>query len=139
VTTVSHSGSGAGSVDRFCHDPLTHSSLQHGSCPTCRHVFLDIRPPSESDDESSDGGEYIPTEHDDDFDDLDDEAFVATDEFSDAVDFEVEDMELDPSHEWDNEDQDIDEDGLEWATTDEGLSSSGGIDDDAWGEYCEHE
>ncbi|KAF9263454.1 hypothetical protein L218DRAFT_959004 [Marasmius fiardii PR-910] len=38
----------------------------HGNCPTCRHTFLNIRPPSDSDDESSDGGEYIPPGSDDD-------------------------------------------------------------------------
>jgi hypothetical protein len=36
--------------------------LQHGSCPTCRHPFLEL--PTESDDESSDGGEYVPDEED---------------------------------------------------------------------------
>jgi hypothetical protein len=124
----------------LCHDFLAKPSLQHGSCPTCRHVFLDIRPPSESDDESSDGGEYVPHEHDDDFDDFDDDAFIATDEFSDAAEFEVEEMELDRSNEWDNEDQDVDEDGLEWAATDGDFPPvSEGVDDDTWNEYCEHE
>ncbi|TDL29517.1 hypothetical protein BD410DRAFT_892800 [Rickenella mellea] len=42
----------------------------HGSCPSCRRTFLDIRPYSESDYESSDGGEYIPGENDED-DDMD--------------------------------------------------------------------
>ena len=36
--------------------------MQHGSCPTCRHPFLEL--PAESDDESSDGGEYVPDEED---------------------------------------------------------------------------
>ncbi|KAF7301649.1 RING-type domain-containing protein [Mycena indigotica] len=43
----------------FCRKDLSEwIRSMHGSCPTCRHVFLDIRPPS-SDDES-DGGEYVP-------------------------------------------------------------------------------
>ncbi|KAI0701168.1 hypothetical protein BC835DRAFT_266150 [Cytidiella melzeri] len=33
----------------------------HGTCPACRHTFLDIRPMFDSDDESSDG-DYIPGE-----------------------------------------------------------------------------
>jgi hypothetical protein len=53
----------------------------HGTCPTCRHPFLDIRPPSESEDESSDGGEYVP---DYDFD---------TDGFTDAEDYDDEEIE----------------------------------------------
>lgn len=39
----------------------TLTLIQHGSCPTCRHSFLEL--PAESDDESSDG-EYIPDEED---------------------------------------------------------------------------
>lgn len=122
----------------FCRKDLTQWVRScHGSCPTCRHVFLDIRPPSESDDESSDGGEYIPNDHDDDFDDIDEDAFIATDEFSDAADFEVEEMEVDQGSEWDNEDPD---DGFEWTATDGDFSSVvDGADDDAWGEHCEHE
>jgi hypothetical protein len=112
----------------------TNSYLQHGSCPTCRHVFLDIRPPSESDDESSDGGEYLPDEHDDDVDDVDEEAFIATDEFSDAAEYEAEEMDLDLGNEWDHEAQEIDDDGLEWAAL-----VSEGIDDDVWSEICEHD
>lgn len=46
----------------------------HGTCPTCRHPFLDIQPPSDSDDESSDGGEYLP-------DQLDIDAFTDADDF----------------------------------------------------------
>ena len=44
-------------------------TLQHGTCPACRHSFLDVKPVSESDDESSDGGEYNPEDRDDDVDD----------------------------------------------------------------------
>lgn len=42
---------------------------------------MDVTPPSESDDESSDGGEYVP--HSDDFEDEDD-GFLDTDGFTDA-------------------------------------------------------
>jgi hypothetical protein len=48
-------------------------------------------------------------------------------------------MELDAGNEWDNEDQDIDEDGLEWASTDGDPSSVLGVDDDIWNENCEQE
>ena len=37
---------------------------QHGTCPACRHPFLPELLVTESDDESSDGGEYVPTEYD---------------------------------------------------------------------------
>ncbi|KAJ6614289.1 hypothetical protein B0H10DRAFT_164164 [Mycena sp. CBHHK59/15] len=66
---------------------ILNLSFQHGSCPTCRYEFLDIRPPG-SDDESSDGGEYIPNEDDDEEDDI----FI--DGFTDA-DFDTEDMDVD--------------------------------------------
>jgi hypothetical protein len=39
----------------------------HGTCPSCRHLFLDIQVP---DDESSDGGEYVPGDHEVDDDDM---------------------------------------------------------------------
>jgi hypothetical protein len=49
-------------------------------------------------------------------------------------------MELDAGNEWDNENQDIDDDGLDWATTDGDLSSVlEGVDDDTWSENCDHE
>ena len=50
-------------------------------------------------------------------------------------------MELDQRNEWDNEDQDVDQDGLEWSATDTSdlPSVSEGGDDDTWSEYCEHE
>ncbi|KAG6821239.1 hypothetical protein H0H93_002349 [Arthromyces matolae] len=97
----------------FCRKDLTQwiRSL-HGNCPTCRHVFLDIRPPSESDDESSDGGEYIP-------DDLDED-----DQFSDAFGYTTDEMDYD-APEWDDRDErDTDMDDVVF----------GGADDDSeWG------
>ncbi|KAG6814215.1 hypothetical protein H0H92_000892 [Tricholoma furcatifolium] len=96
----------------------------HGNCPTCRHKFLDISPPSESDDESSDGGEYIP---DEDFDDEDD-GFMDTDGFSDTFGYTTDDMEYDGA-DWGESDardtdmeQDVEFDGVddesEWGLTD---------------------
>ncbi|KAF8915936.1 hypothetical protein CPB85DRAFT_387948 [Mucidula mucida] len=80
----------------------------HGSCPTCRNVFLSIRPPSESDDESSDGGEYIPEDDDEDF-------FMGTDEmeiddFEDVDDSfggvgDLEPIDLDDYRDWEWQDQ----------------------------------
>ncbi|TRM58766.1 hypothetical protein BD626DRAFT_510460 [Schizophyllum amplum] len=42
------------------HDLVEWIKNMHGSCPTCRRTYLDIRPRTDSDDESSDGGEYVP-------------------------------------------------------------------------------
>jgi hypothetical protein len=61
--------------------------MQHGTCPSCRHMYLDIRPPTDSDDES-DGGEYIPDEDDIEFEDA---AFEP-----EAFSSEVEELENDP-------------------------------------------
>ncbi|EIW82062.1 hypothetical protein CONPUDRAFT_81622 [Coniophora puteana RWD-64-598 SS2] len=58
----------------------------HGSCPTCRHPFVDIQPPEDSDAESSDG-DYFPNEEDDDDDDM-----LDTDGFDDE--FEVDEIDL---------------------------------------------
>ncbi|KAF9569061.1 hypothetical protein CPC08DRAFT_702178 [Agrocybe pediades] len=81
----------------FCRRDLTEwIRNQHGSCPTCRHTFLNIRPPSESDDESSDGGEYIPNPED--FDD-DDEDVIDVDD-TDTEDFQVQAIELDVDGIW---------------------------------------
>ncbi|KIP07680.1 hypothetical protein PHLGIDRAFT_117858 [Phlebiopsis gigantea 11061_1 CR5-6] len=60
---------------------------RHGTCPTCRHSFLDVKPVSESDYESSDE-DYIPGE--DDFDEDEDIEFEFTDNESDF------NLELDP-------------------------------------------
>jgi hypothetical protein len=62
--------------------------VQHGSCPTCRHIFLDIRPPCESDGESSDG-DYFPNEEEDEEEEDDFLDGDAEDEF------EVDEMDLD--------------------------------------------
>lgn len=53
-----------------CHltDPTHFTSLhliQHGSCPTCRQTFFIFTPIDEAEYESSDGGEYVPDEDDD--------------------------------------------------------------------------
>ncbi|EIN10913.1 hypothetical protein PUNSTDRAFT_142805 [Punctularia strigosozonata HHB-11173 SS5] len=49
----------------------------HGTCPSCRHPFLEIHVP---DDESSDGGEYIPGEPDAEDDDMELDVTEAEDE-----------------------------------------------------------
>jgi hypothetical protein len=71
---------------------IHYSYLQHGSCPTCRHPFLDIKPYTESDAESSDD-EYFPDEDEDEEDD-----FFGMDEFDDEL--EVEEMEVDLDDIW---------------------------------------
>jgi hypothetical protein len=74
---------------------------------------LDISPPSESDGESSDGGEYVPnTEEDDE----EDSFYIDTDGFTDAEGFESEGMDLDDFEAWeesciDAEDVEFDTDG----------------------------
>ncbi|KAG2348842.1 hypothetical protein BDR05DRAFT_384009 [Suillus weaverae] len=77
----------------FCRKDLSEWIRNfHGSCPTCRHPFLDIKPYTESDAESSDD-EYFP---DDDEDEEDD--FFGMDEFDDEL--EVEEMEVDLDDIW---------------------------------------
>ena len=96
--------------------------VQHGNCPTCRHDFLDIRPLSESDDESSDGGEYIPYEHDeDDLDNSDEDGFLGTDGYSDPPAYDMDDM-TDGDEWWEEGETDADvlieeDDVLEWILT----------------------
>ncbi|KAJ8475146.1 hypothetical protein ONZ45_g15712 [Pleurotus djamor] len=94
----------------------------HGSCPTCRHIFLDVRPISDSDDESSDGGEYVP---DDDVHD--------TDNLSE-FDTELEmDMEMDEL--WADGDDEYEEgDPIE---CEEVYESEGEYDDESVGECGE--
>ena len=75
-------------------------SLQHGSCPTCRHIFLDIRPPSESDGESSDGDYNYEDEEDDDDDEEDD--FLDDDA---EEELEVDEMDLDEDEDMDGEEE----------------------------------
>ncbi|KAI0307090.1 hypothetical protein B0F90DRAFT_517427 [Multifurca ochricompacta] len=70
---------------------------RHGTCPTCRHEFLPELRPVDSDTESSDGGEYIPTEYDadSDFDTDYEDGFMDTD----GIDVETMDIELPyPTH-----------------------------------------
>ncbi|KAJ7095337.1 hypothetical protein B0H15DRAFT_829065 [Mycena belliarum] len=80
----------------FCRkDLLEWIRTLHGSCPTCRDLFLDIHPPG-SDDESSDGGEYVPDDDDDDEQD----AFNTSDGFTDGDS----EMDLDPDDIWERSD-----------------------------------
>ncbi|KAF5322239.1 hypothetical protein D9619_000312 [Psilocybe cf. subviscida] len=80
----------------FCRRDLTQwIRSHHGNCPTCRDTFMDLRPVDYEDDESSDGGEYVP----DDFEDEEDDGFldIDVDGYTDTEgeDFPVETMELD--------------------------------------------
>lgn len=43
-------------------------NVQHGTCPTCRHDFLPELRPVDSDAESDDDGDYVPTEYEADSD-----------------------------------------------------------------------
>ncbi|KAI5124985.1 hypothetical protein M0805_007410 [Coniferiporia weirii] len=62
--------SGCGHV--FCRRDLAEwIGSHHGSCPTCRQAFFVFTPLDEAEYESSDGGEYVPGE-----DDEDDDAFT---------------------------------------------------------------
>ncbi|KAJ6515940.1 hypothetical protein C8R45DRAFT_958163 [Mycena sanguinolenta] len=73
----------------FCRkDLLEWIRNLHGSCPTCRYEFLDIHPPG-SDDESSDGGEYIPNPDEEDEED----GFIYSSDGVTDTDYE---MEVDP-------------------------------------------
>jgi len=58
---------------------------QHGSCPTCRHPFLDLKPYTESDAESSDG-DYIPEDDEDEEED----DFFGLPEFDEDIEVEME-------------------------------------------------
>ncbi|KAF8842287.1 hypothetical protein BDN67DRAFT_899608 [Paxillus ammoniavirescens] len=82
----------------------------HGSCPTCRHPFLDIQPLAESDAESSDG-EYLPDEDEDEDEDEDDEEEEEDDFFGgdDFDEFEVEEMEVDLDDIWDDFEHDVED------------------------------
>ncbi|KAI0677064.1 hypothetical protein C8Q78DRAFT_1000991 [Trametes maxima] len=94
----------------------------HGSCPSCRNVFSSIRPPSEDDDESTDG-DYVPGDDEEEEDDgfFDSDGFMETESVFDDMDIE-EDMEFDV-------DVDIDDevDLRRWYST----SSDAGMDN--WG------
>ncbi|KAG1753984.1 uncharacterized protein EDB91DRAFT_1333283 [Suillus paluster] len=83
----------AGCGHLFCRKDLSEWIRNfHGSCPTCRHPFLDIKPYTESDAESSDD-EYFPDDEDEEEDD-----FFGMDDFDDE--FEVEEMEVDLDDIW---------------------------------------
>lgn len=111
---------------------------KHGSCPTCRHVFLNIHTPSESDDESSDGGEYIPSADDSEGED----AFLDMDgsSLADPDEFLVEPMEA-----WGDEDGilDLDEESgdLEDAEMYDGSSEWGLTDGESepMSSECDHD
>lgn len=85
---------------------------QHGSCPTCRDVFLEF--PREEDVESSDGGEYIPdddmaTDYDG-FDTTDGEAYTDEDmsDWGDAIEEDDYSFSSDPASATNDDDDDDD-------------------------------
>ena len=66
-------------------------NVQHGTCPTCRHDFFPELRPVDSDAESDDDGDYVPTEYEADSDlDTDYE-----DGFMDSDGIDVEAMDSD--------------------------------------------
>ncbi|KAI0368083.1 hypothetical protein BV20DRAFT_485864 [Pilatotrama ljubarskyi] len=69
---------------------------RHGSCPSCRNVFSSIRPPSDSDVESSDG-DYVPGDDEEDDEEdgfFDSDGFMDTESVFDDMDIE-EDVDVD--------------------------------------------
>lgn len=70
---------------------LIQTLVQHGSCPTCRNIFLNIRPPCDSDGESSDG-DYFPNEEEEE-----EEEFI-DDDIEDEFDVDETELILD----WDD-------------------------------------
>ncbi|KAH9948349.1 hypothetical protein B0H21DRAFT_733867 [Amylocystis lapponica] len=80
----------------FCRDDMVQwISNWRGTCPACRDVFLDIYPPSESDNESSDG-DYVPGEDEEEEEEEEEEdGFFDGDGFEDTEDeFEVDRMDM---------------------------------------------
>ncbi|KAI0650250.1 hypothetical protein C8Q79DRAFT_942822 [Trametes meyenii] len=75
----------------------------HGSCPSCRNVFSSIRPPSEDDDESTDG-DYVPGDDEEEEDDgfFDSDGFMETESIFDDMDIE-EDIDIDVDVDIDDE------------------------------------
>ncbi|KAH9077093.1 hypothetical protein EDB83DRAFT_1674205 [Lactarius deliciosus] len=77
----------------FCAEDLSEwIKGRHGTCPTCRHEFLPELRPVDSDVESSDDEEYVPTEYEGESDlDTDYE-----DGFMDSDGIDIETMDVDP-------------------------------------------
>lgn len=93
-------------------------NLQHGTCPTCRHSFLDIKPLTESDFESDDD-DYIPEDEDEEEDDAfmdteDDWDFDADGDMDTDVrgDLDIADEEEVDADLWEDHDDDMDNMGL---------------------------
>ncbi|TFK83889.1 hypothetical protein K466DRAFT_602477 [Polyporus arcularius HHB13444] len=104
---------------------------RHGTCPSCRNVFSSIKPPSDSDVESSDG-DYVPgddedEEDDDVFFDTDSEAFMETDSAFDDIDVE-EDLDPDADMEEDADLEDWEAQAGNASAENWGLSDGDGSD-----------
>ena len=95
--------------------PLTlHVHPQHGTCPTCRHAFLDIKPLTDSDFESSDE-DYVPGDDEEEEDDV----FMDTED-----DWDFDDVEYDAHDGFDTADeQEVDADL--WEDHNDGLDNLG--------------
>ncbi|PSR75031.1 hypothetical protein PHLCEN_2v9361 [Hermanssonia centrifuga] len=104
---------------------------RHGTCPACRHTFLDVKPPSDSDNESSDG-DYIPG---DDEDEDEDDGFLDTDGFTDTDEFDFEvgmDIDGDGFHDYEvelDEDIEVDADLDAWGVAEDGNMDNLGLSD----------
>ncbi|KAI1786686.1 hypothetical protein LXA43DRAFT_1032914 [Ganoderma leucocontextum] len=131
---------------------------RHGSCPSCRHVFSSVRPPSDSDNESSDG-DYVPGDDEEDDEDdgfLDSDGFMETESVLDDMDIEDDlsvgahgdisefdvDVDLDIDL-WEEEEADVNMEDSNWGLSDgasdsvsevEGLALSGELpeNDSEW-------
>ncbi|KAF7798925.1 hypothetical protein EIP86_010153 [Pleurotus ostreatoroseus] len=86
----------------------------HGTCPTCRHAFLDIKPLTDSDFESSDE-DYVPGDDEEEEDDV----FMDTED-----DWDFDDVEYDAHDGFDTADeQEVDADL--WEDHNDGLDNLG--------------
>ncbi len=83
---------------------------------------MNIRPPSDSDGESSDGGEYIPNEEDEE-EEEEDSYLLDTDGVTEP-DAEMEELDLSVYQNWEPDDE-MDDGSSEWGLTDGDSFSDG--------------
>ncbi|THV08608.1 hypothetical protein K435DRAFT_833028 [Dendrothele bispora CBS 962.96] len=130
--TIDDSVSGVTKLDTTCGHVFCRKDIvewvrgMHGSCPFCRQPFLDIRPPSDSDGESSDGGEYVPM---DDDEEEEDSFTLDTDGFTEGSDFDVEvveDIDIGMYQDWREPDDDMGDASSDWLTDGDSFSTSEG-------------
>ncbi|TBU48996.1 hypothetical protein BD309DRAFT_948271 [Dichomitus squalens] len=116
---------------------------RHGSCPSCRRIFSSLKPPSDSDNESSDG-DYVPGDDEEDDEDdgfFDSDGFMETDSVFDDMDIEDSisvgaeaEMDADEDDLWEEEAANVRMEDENWGLSDgasdslsevEGLTMSG--------------